>query len=157
MTGNNDIAFWIDQQAIRALIDRYTDGVNRQDWNAVASTFAETAIWETSGGPFELRFEGREAVIGFLQSALGNFEFMVQSNGAVAIEVEGERARARVSLTEIARDKSGNGMHNIGIYFDDLAKTDGQWRFVRRAFRCRYSAQPALPGAVFVLTPPPAL
>jgi ketosteroid isomerase-like protein len=158
MPTTNDIPFWIDQIAIRSLVDRYTDAVNREDYSALPALFAFDAVWETSGGPIELRFEGRDAVVGALQGMLSSLDFLVQGNSAVVVELAGDRARTRVSLSEIGRDKLGKGINNRGMYFDDLQKeVDGQWRFVRRAFRFRYAEMTPVTGQVFSIEPPAAL
>jgi ketosteroid isomerase-like protein len=148
---------WLDQFAIRCVIERYTDAINRQDWVALAPLFAQSAVWETSGGPVALRFEGRETVLGALQGMISSLDFLLQSLSTIVIDVRGDRASARVSLSELGRDKQGQGMANHGFYFDDLARVDGEWRFLRRAFRFRYTEQAAVNGQVFMPTPPPAL
>lgn len=141
----------MEELEIRSVIERYTDALNTQNWAALAPLFASQAVWETSGGPIELRFEGRDAVLGALQGMLTSLDFLVQSLGSVVIELNGDQARARVSLQELGRDKDGRGMLNVGVYFDDLAKIEGRWQFVKRSFRFRYADAPALAGAVFAL------
>jgi uncharacterized protein (TIGR02246 family) len=152
-----DTATVLDQLAIRAVIERYTDAINRQDWPALAPLFAADAVWETSGGPYEVRLDGREAVLAALQGMISPMDLLVQNLSAIVIEVQGDRAQARVSLSELGRDQKGQGMNNHGIYFDDLARVDGQWCFVRRAFRFRYAEQAAVNGHVFVPMPPAPL
>src|ERR1700738_3752477 len=98
MNNTSDTASWIDHLAIRTLIDRYTDALNRQDWGVMSELFADNAVWQASG-PFELRFEGRDAVVAALQGMVTTLEFLLQSNGAVVIELSGDRACARVSLS----------------------------------------------------------
>ena len=48
-----------DHLAIRSLLDRYTDGVNRRDWAAVERVFATDGVWDCGGptmGPMAFRF-----------------------------------------------------------------------------------------------------
>jgi ketosteroid isomerase-like protein len=151
MNNTSDTAAWIDQLAIRTVIDRYTDALNRQDWGVMPELFAANAVWQASG-PFELRFEGRDAVVAALEGMVTTLEFLLQNNSAVVIELMGDRARARVSLSELGRDSGGKGLHNFGMYVDDLVKSEGEWRFERRSFHCRYVETTAVPGQVFPLT-----
>jgi hypothetical protein len=113
--------------------------------------FAEHAVWEASVG-VELRFAGRDAIVGALKSMLSSLDFLFQTNGAVVIELDGDHAQGRVSLSEIGRDSEGRGIHNHGMSFDDLAKLDGQWLFMRRGFRVRHLGG-SVSGTVFALTP----
>lgn len=154
MDNLSDTAAWIDRWAIRSLIDRYTDALNRQDWGALPDLFTASAVWQASE-PFAMRIEGREAVVAALQGMLTTLEFLVQHNGAVVIDLNGERARARVSLIELGRDRTGNGLSNFGMYVDNLVKSNGVWRFELRNFHCRYADAPAVAGRVFPLPPLP--
>ena len=153
MNNTSDTASWIDHLAIRTLIDRYTDALNRQDWGVMPELFADNVVWQASG-PFELRFEGRDAVVAALQGMVTTLEFLLQNNSAVVIELSGDRARARVSLSELGRDRGGNGLNNFGMYVDDLVKSKGEWRFERRSFHCRYVETPVVPGKIYALVPP---
>ena len=128
MNNPSDTAAWIDRLAIRTLIDRYTDALNRQDWGVMPELFANNAVWQASG-PFELRFEGRDAVVAALKMMVTRLEFLLQHNSAVVIELRGDRASARVSLSELGRDLAGNGLNNFGMYVDHLVKSEGEWRF----------------------------
>jgi ketosteroid isomerase-like protein len=153
MDNSHDTAAWIDRLAIRSLIDTYTDALNRQDWGTMPGLFTADAVWQASG-PVELRFEGRDALVAALQGMISSLEFLLQNNSAVVIELSGDRARARVSLSELGRNRAGKGMSNFGMYLDDLVKSEGRWRFQRRSFRFRYAEAPAVSGQVFALPPP---
>jgi ketosteroid isomerase-like protein len=143
-----DTAAWIDRYSIRDLIDRYTDAINRQEWTALHDLFTPSAVWQASE-PFAVRFEGREAVVGALRNMVSSHEFVVQHNGAVVIDLNGAHARARVSLSELGRKPTGEGLHVFGMYLDDLLESNGVWRFERRTFHCRYFDGPVVAGRVF--------
>ena len=143
-----------EAQKVRDVIERYTDAINLQDWDALAPLFADKAIWETRGGPVEVNLEGREMIVAGLRSIVEGLEFMNQSLGAIVVEVEDTFATARVHLSEVGRDLEGKGVFNVGLYFDTFTKSSGQWQFQRRSFRFRYVAQPAQDGFVFKPEPP---
>jgi hypothetical protein len=57
-------------------------------------------------------------------------------------------------MRQLGRDRAGKGLNNFGMYVDDLVTREGEWRFERRSFHCRYVETPAVPGQVFPLLPP---
>lgn len=153
MAPTTDTAHWIDQLAIRSLIDRYCDATLRHDWPALAPLFAPDAVWNVEG-PMSITLTGREAVAGGLAQMVGSLPWLVQLPGAVVIDVQGDRARARTTLHEVGRTPDGQPMYSHGVYFDELVKEAGVWRFAKRAFRFRYAGLDAVQGQAFdVVTP----
>jgi hypothetical protein len=53
-----------------------------------------------------------------------------------AIEVNGDRATARVYTSEIYKDPAAGIEHRVrGRYDDELRRIDGKWLFTRRIYR----------------------
>ena len=49
MTTRNVLEHSVDHLAIRSLIDRYTDAVNRRDWATLETLFASDGVWDCGG------------------------------------------------------------------------------------------------------------
>ncbi|MGE0385166.1 MAG: nuclear transport factor 2 family protein [Gammaproteobacteria bacterium] len=156
MSTQNVKANLADHAAIRDLIDRYTDAVNRRDWRALEATFAAGGIWDCHGPTAESRFlfEGARNVADGIAGAVQAGEMCIQMNHAVVIDVQGDRASATCTLNEMFRMPDGNGMELWGIYYDDIARgADGEWRFEKRRFRTTYYEMRAFGGGLNVRFP----
>ena len=133
---------FVDHLAIQSLLNRYTDAVNRRDWKALEDVFARNGIWDVGGPDCELPgmtflFEGARNVVEGISKTVATTELCIQSNHALVIEIQGDRATARSTIQEIARPVGSDaGMMLWGTYYDDIIRdTDGEWRFQRRSFR----------------------
>ena len=91
-----------DELAIRSLVARYADAVNRYDEALWAGTWAVNGVWDLAG----MVVEGRKAVVDFWRNAMGSFEFAIQLVYQGTIEIEGDSASGRWYLTETLRLKS---------------------------------------------------
>lgn len=61
------------------------------------------------------------------------------------IEIDGDRAFCRWGITEyIQPSGSEEGERNQGVYVDELRRTKGGWRFVRRDYRYVYAEKTLL-------------
>ena len=61
-----------DQQGIRALLERYCEGVNQRDADVWGSTWAEDAVWELPHLDME-GLQGRETIVGAWPCAHNGF------------------------------------------------------------------------------------
>ena len=59
-----------DLLAIRALVGRFNDAVNRRDLDQFRSVWADDAVWEIPGVP---RADSAGAIVGLVDSLLGNW------------------------------------------------------------------------------------
>jgi hypothetical protein len=133
---------WLDRLAIQDLINRYSDAVTRADWDQCEAVFAPDAVWES---PLGLRFESRAAFLEGLRQTTSN-DLLIQTPHSSVITLTGpDRAKATTTLHELVRgaapaaSKLGEAGAEInidqyGIYYDDLARIDGEWKFTRRVF-----------------------
>jgi uncharacterized protein (TIGR02246 family) len=121
-----------DEQAIQQLINRYTDGCNRRDWDEVLATFAPDGVWEAGGAVVTGHSEIRAAMAGFLT----RMEYFVQTASASVIAVHGDKASARTTIREggkfAGRDEA---VEVFGWYEDSIARTAAGWQFTHRKFR----------------------
>ena len=119
---------------IQHQLNRYTDAVNRRDWQAFASVYAKDAIWEGLGD-LVMRFEGRDAItLGFLE-IIEPMSMFVQMNGPALIDVDGDRASARSTIHELGDvPAQGTRFELYGRYEDELVRHNGVWLFQSRRF-----------------------
>jgi ketosteroid isomerase-like protein len=140
MSTRNVVDHLADHLAIRDLLDRYTDALNRRDWNTLQMLFCADGAWDAGGpemGAQAFRFEGAEQCAQGIAGLVAPAELCVQSNHAVVIEVRGAAASARSTINELVLMKDAPGMMTVwGTYYDTLRReADGEWRFQERRFR----------------------
>jgi ketosteroid isomerase-like protein len=120
-----------DLEAIQQVINRYTDGCNRQDWPQVMATFAEDGIWEAAGSALTGHATIQAAMAGFLTTV----DYFIQSASASVITVAGDRATARTMIRECGKFKGRDeALEILGFYADELVRTSAGWQFAHRKF-----------------------
>ena len=122
-----------EQQAIRALLERYCDGVNQRDAETWGSTWAEDAIWELPHLDME-GLKGRETIVAAWLEAMKMFPFVNMMAMPGVIKVEGDRATMRSYTDEVAVTQDGTELRPRGQYDDECVKVAGEWKFSRRVF-----------------------
>ena len=122
-----------EQQAIRALLERYCDGVNQRDAEIWGSTWAEDAIWELTHLDME-GLKGRETIVAAWLEAMKMFPFVNMMAMPGVIKVEGDRATMRSYTDEVAVTQDGTELRPRGQYDDECVKVAGEWKFSRRVF-----------------------
>lgn len=127
----------LDRAAIRDLVDRYADAVNRRASAELAGLFTADGRWVVPGVGVT---EGREAIAGLLDQLVGGFEVLVQTVHQGVVDVAGDRATARWYLSEVGIDRSGRDVHFVGVYQDTLVRDAAGWLFTRRSFDFLYRA-----------------
>ena len=124
-----------DRFAIRELIERYSYAVNERDWAVFERCFTENAIWDV-GAPFNLRPEGRKAIVDLASTLISENDFVIQTPHATVIWIDGDAARARSTMWEMVRGPGGaTGLQMMGTYADQLVRSNGEWLFTIRVFR----------------------
>jgi len=122
---------------IRDLAARFSDAVNRRDFDAFGDLFADGGIWEI-GEPFPSRAAGRQNVATMLRNLWAPWDFFFQMTHTGVIDVAPDRqtATARWEIQEIARTPDGSQSYdNVAMYYDRLVRThDGSWRFAERRY-----------------------
>lgn len=140
-----------DELAIRDLVARFTDTVNRRASGALGALFVPDGEWIVPGVP---PTRGPDAVSALLEQLLGGFGFLVQLVHSGNVRIDGDRASARWYLSEVARDESNQGWSFIGTYHDQLVRTADGWRFASRQFDFLYRGRTELPGRTIPFTQP---
>jgi hypothetical protein len=133
-----------DRDAIQQLIYRYSDSVTRADYEQMATVFAADAVWESP--LLEMHFETAREFIDFQIDASTALDVLIQTAAGPVVELLGpDRANATTNIREIIRGTTTidgewgaagteNNVDQYGIYFDEVTKIDGAWKFTRRIY-----------------------
>jgi len=120
-----------DRLAIRELIEDYADAVFQRDEKRWAANWTDEACWNLAG----MEVKGKTNIVGMWKQAMTGFSFVAFFAAPGAIEVDNNKARARVYTTEDLVEMNGKRRHVIGQYEDELTKQSGRWLFARRTYR----------------------
>ena len=131
-----------DEQAIRALVERYADAVNRRDAGDWSALWAEDGVWEAFGR----RIAGRDAVVAAWTAAMGAFDLVFHVAHGAVIDVLGDQARARWTVSERLRDTAGRPGLLLALYHDQYRREAGAWRFTHRRLQPIYQGPQDLSG-----------
>lgn len=123
-----------DELAIRALIARYCDAVNRYDGKAWAATWAEDGQWHF----LQQVHEGRDAILAFWSSVMEQLDFAIMLANSAVIDIDGKQATGRWYTQEVVRTRGEQGRAIVGLYRDRYSKTDGAWLIQERRYHKLY-------------------
>ena len=123
-----------DELALRAMMARYVDAVNRRDGDTWINTWAEDASWRLMGQ----EAKGRDNILAMWQQMMANFEFAIMMPSSCLFEVEGYFASGHWYLQEFTRDNDGNAANVLSRYRDSYSRMDGQWLFQSREYDVMY-------------------
>jgi SnoaL-like domain len=124
-----------DRLLIRELIDRYSYAVNERDWPAFESCFSADAVWDV-GKPFDFIAQGRSSIAEVARTKISEQDFVIQTPHATVIWLDGDRARAHSTVTEVVSAGGGaTGIQMFGTYADELIRSGDRWCFSRRVYR----------------------
>lgn len=132
-----------DKVEIQTLAQKYADAVMRRDAEDWGDTWAEDGVWYL-GMPNPI--EGREAIVGLWKQAMGGYPVVLHIVQPGIIEVNGDTATARWYIQENIVDGDGNHIWVVGVYNDELAKVNGEWKFKLRKFDALYRGPNDLTG-----------
>jgi hypothetical protein len=79
-------------------------------------------------------------------------------HSSVITLIDAQHARSTTTIHEFIRETAGaenNNFEHYGIYFDDLARVDGRWKFTHRVFQLVYIGRGCVTGDL--ITPRSAL
>jgi ketosteroid isomerase-like protein len=127
-------AAFVERQAVADGISRFVGAISAHDFAAATELFAADAVWSSSAGALSFRHEGRAAILDFLTHSDENVQVLHYSAGVPDVTLLGDgRAQSRVGLVEVLHIKAtGERKLLLGTYVDQLAKTEGVWRFSHR-------------------------
>ncbi len=137
---------WTERAAITDLVVRFSDAVTRGDLDALEALWVREGVWEESA-PIDLTIVGAEAIRAHVASMDTVDLFVQMVYGAVVTLHGADRATSRTTLQSFARVQNV-AFKNLGIYYDDLVKVEGQWKFARRRLQNIYVETEPLTGDV---------
>jgi hypothetical protein len=164
-----ELRSWLDRLAILDVIYRYCDAVTRADWAQCEALYVPDAIWDQP--KVGLRFDSRAALMEMLK-ATSTFDLLLLTPHAPVINlIAPDRAQATTTIHEwfrgpspvdntdspasdvVVQGRKGDevNMEVYGVYYDDFARIDGEWKFTHRLYSHIYIATGAVTGEV--LTP----
>lgn len=127
-----------DIMAIRALGDRYSDAACRRDPVDMAAVYSDDGELVAFGNSIK----GREALESTFVHTCNTFALINQICSGAIINVDGDRATSRWTVTEIVRRPDSDKLELfMGNYDDELVRVDGDWRYARRILSRRAQAR----------------
>jgi hypothetical protein len=126
-------------EAIKRLKYKYMRCLDQKRWSELAECFTEDAISAYSGGKFS--FEGRDAIMEFLESAMGADSFL--SSHTVhhpEIEFITETAATGIwALQDTVIETNANIIiRGAAFYEDEYVKVDGAWKIKSTGYERTY-------------------
>ena len=149
MTMTDDALAYLD---ITRLQSAYADVVTRRSWAELEPLFLPDAPIhvDTVSAPV-IELVGAAALGDFVGGAVERFEFFefVILNTVVRIGPNGV-GRGRVYMVELRQERAtGEWSNAFGVYHDDYARRDGQWRFAERHYQSLARKVATEPAAIF--------
>ena len=123
-----------DVEEIRALLLEYARRLDAADYIGYSELFAVEGELDAQLG----QARGRAAIVALLEHRLGLQPDQprpgaVHLNGSPAVTLDGDRATSVVIWAYVTHDEEGFPLLlQLGHYYDELVREDGQWRFQRR-------------------------
>ena len=125
-----------DELAIRGLIARYCDAVNRYDGAAWAATWAPDGQWHFLGQVHQ----GRDTILAFWSSVMAQLDFAIMHAGGACLDIDGNSARGRWYTQEIVRTRGETGRSIVGVYDDTYRRCERGWLIQARRYHKLYEA-----------------
>ena len=153
----------VDLVAIEQLLYRYSDVVTRGAWDEDEALFVADAVLEI-GSPFDARVEGVQAILDY-RKASARFDFLIHTTYSPAIRLLGTgHAKATSQTREMVRDRAGTSdaagepaaglnIEFYSVYYDDVLKVDGHWKFAHRRCQPIYMEAGGLTGQALTARP----
>jgi 3-phenylpropionate/cinnamic acid dioxygenase small subunit len=121
-----------DRADITDMLLRYATGIDRRDWTTFRSAFTEDCVLDYG----EIgSFDGLDAVTDFMEQSHAMAGHTLHRLSNIVIILDGDRATARTYVDGlILAPDNASGVSAVGIYDDDLVRSDHGWRIARRVF-----------------------
>jgi len=120
---------WQELEAIKRLKYKYLRCLDQKRWAELAECFTEDARSSYSGGKYS--FDGREAILDFLEKSMGASSFL-SSHTVHHPEIDftsATTARGVWALRDIVIETKANiEIRGAAFYEDEYVKQDGVWK-----------------------------
>lgn len=131
-----------DELALRNLMARYVDAVNRSDADAWAATWDDDGSWNLLGNAVS----GKANILALWQQMMAGFEFALMMPSSCLFSIDGDTASGHWYLQEFTRDKQGNTGTVLSRYRDTCIRRDHQWLYQSRHYEIIYHGAADLSG-----------
>ncbi len=117
--------------ALRQLIGRYCDSVQRKDGATIGTTWSNDASWDLGGGK---PVSGRANIVKSFNKAVSGLEWVVQVAPLAVFDIDESAGEGsgRVTVQERFRTKDGTSGSILGVYHDRYIRTAQGWLFADR-------------------------
>ncbi len=121
-----------DRADITEVLLRYATGIDRRDWDTFRTAFTADCVLDYG----EIgSFAGVAAVTEFMEQSHSMAGHTMHRLSNIVVTLDGDRATARTYVDGlILAPDNASGVNAVGIYDDDLLRTDHGWRIARRVF-----------------------
>lgn len=119
-----------DRLALRELLDRYSDAVNRRDRDSWAGCWSSDAIWRFRGG----EVVGRDAIVSTWMKAMDGFDAVWFNAFPGSIRIDGDAGTMTTHTFEYLLPGGGAPRLQSGLYEDRLVRVADGWQFAERSF-----------------------
>ncbi len=120
----------LDEAEIRRVMVRYARGVDRRDYDLLASVWAHDAYTEYPDAGRGI--SGREAIMEWLKETLEQFQATMHFIGNQTVDLKGDKAS--VETYAVAYHRLGGGDRDWTIwvrYQTEFERRDGEWLIAR--------------------------
>jgi ketosteroid isomerase-like protein len=117
--------------ALRRLVGRYCDAVNRLDRDTWASTWTDDAVWEIPGDSIL----GRTKIIAAFERLIDDVEWAVQTSPLMIFEVDEANGTGtgRVTIQDrVKRRKAAKPTSLLAVSHDRYVRQSGKWLCAER-------------------------
>ena len=129
------LAATADRVEIADLCVRYGDIVTQRRPEDLRPLFTEDAEWIVPGVG---GIRGIDAIIEAERTFMAEYPYLIHAVHGTVVRFEGGRSLARSYCSEWGRHRSGDDVNMWGVYLDEAVRSDGRWRFARRAWHFLY-------------------
>lgn len=125
-------AAYRDRADITEVLLRYATGIDRRDWATFRTAFTEDCVLDYG----EIgSFTGVDAVADFMDQSHAMAGHTMHRLSNIVITLDNDRATARTYVDGlILGPDNTSGVSAVGIYDDNLVRTERGWRIARRVF-----------------------
>ena len=128
---SDEVVEWVDRAAICDLIARWSDASTRGAWDEFEALSTPDTRWDQDP-PIDKHLVGARAITEDVSTSLPKLDFFLQMPHNPVVDLAGpDRATATTMIHAVGRSKDFS-FTNYGIYYDELTKIDGRWKFAAR-------------------------
>lgn len=125
-------------EAIKRLKFKYMRCLDQKRWDEIGDCFTPDATAAYSGGKYA--FEGRDAIVGFLEKAMGAETFLsCHRVSHPEIDLDGDTATGTWALEDTVIETAwGLTIRGAAFYEDRYVKTADGWRIAHTGYKRTY-------------------